>query len=645
MHARHGEAPHAFQYPIYFYALNLDELGDLDRRIPFFSHNRPNLVSFHDRDYLRGYGGLKGRLLEFLEPHHLEGEVAQVLLVTSARYFNYVFNPVSFYYCLRLDGSLAAVVAEVNNTFGERHVYVLPRPEESNGGFGGKAVVAKSFHVSPFNKIEGDYEFWFSKPGETIDIHINILERGRAVFRSRLWGKATALDSTHLARTLLKYPLSTALTIPRILWQAARLKFQKGLPVFTKPYAGSEYTLRGEAPGPFQRLTSGLVLGHFNHLKKGRLSVTLPDRRVLQFGLGDGIQAQITVGNWAFFRRLLSSGDIGLGESFQEGEWTSPDLTAVLEFFGDNLAAADQGLSLAWIGRKLNRWLHLGRANTLSGSKKNIEAHYDLGNEHYSLFLDAHWMYSSAIFASEDESLDEAQERKIGMILAKAKLRPGLKVLEIGSGWGSLAIAAAKLGCQVTSITLSQEQLKLARQRAKEAGEEGRVEFLLRDYRDIEGTFDRVLSVEMLEAVGHEYLGRYFRAVDRALAPGGRAVIQVISVPDERYQAYRQGCDWIQKHVFPGAVCPSPGAMQSAMAAHSRLKIEHSENIGPHYPTTLNRWKKRLLERASEVKALGFDERFLRTWEYYFSYCEAGFRARLIQNYQLVLNRAEREAS
>jgi cyclopropane-fatty-acyl-phospholipid synthase len=645
MHQRLGATGHAFQYPVYVYALDLDELEALDQDLPLFSHNRLNVVSLHDSDYLSGQGSIRGRIDAFLKERGLDAEVKKVTLVTAARYFNHVFNPVSFYYCYGQQGALVAAVAEVNNTFGERHLYILERPETGPGGSFGRATAPKDFHVSPFYEKEGDYEFSFSELGASLDIRIDIVKDGQPVFRSRLWGRARPLTGPSLAKTLLQFPLSAALTMPRILWQAAKLRYQKRLPVITKPYAQSAMTIVAEAPSAFQKATMALVFRFLGRLRRGRLALVLPDRSERSFGGAEaGVQATIVVGNYAFFRRVILGGDIGLGESFQEGEWSSPDLAAVIRLLGENMAQADdRSISLAGLGRLMNRLGHVFRSNTRQGSRVNIKAHYDLSNDLYALFLDKTWMYSSAVFEGQDEDLESAQRRKIRMILDKAQLKPGMELLEVGSGWGSLAIeAASEYGCKVTSITLSDEQLRLARQRADKAGVSALVEFKICDYRDIQGSFDRVISVEMLEAVGHEFLGAYFAALDRALKPGGLAVIQVITLPDQRYEAYRRGCDWIQKHIFPGAVCPSLNALCEAMTASSSFVIDQAENIGLHYVRTLNLWRRSFLAEQEKIKKLGFDPKFIRTWDYYFSYCEAGFQARLINNLQLVLRKGAR---
>ena len=649
MHQRRGPQDHAFQYPLFYVAVDLDSLAQRELG-HVLTYNRRGLLSLWDKDYLSGTGSLRQKVDALLATKGLAQAVTRVTLLTVPRYFGYVFNPVSFYYCYGADGRLVAAIAEVNNTFGERHIYFLDQPKpDPSGLFQARYTVPKDFHVSPFYDRQGDYDFQFAELGEALDIRLNILKEGKPVFFSRLWGQRKDLNKTELLKTLAAYPLSAALTMPRILWQAAKLKLQKRLPVYTKPYPDSAMTIQTETPGLWRGWQRDLVFKHFAKLKKGRLTFTLPDRSVHRFGgQRAGTEAHLTVGNWSFFRRVLLAGDIGFGESYQEGEWSSPDLVAVLRMLGDNLDQADdRRMSLAGLGRSLNRLRHTGNANTLLGSKRNIQAHYDLSNDMYKKFLDPSLMYSCAVFedlaTADQEDLYEAQARKIRRLLEPLKLQAGQHLLEIGSGWGALAIAAVRhYGVRVTSLTLSQEQLKEAQARAFVAGVADKIEFKILDYRHIEGRFDAIVSCEMLEAVGHENYGAYFAALDKALKPGGRASVQVITLPDHRYGAYRQGVDWIQKHIFPGAICPSLAALSEAWARDSHLGLESLEDIGLHYAPTLRRWRQAFLSRADEIKALGagFDDKFIRTWEYYFAYCEAGFSQRLLGDLQLVFTRS-----
>jgi len=372
------------------------------------------------------------------------------------------------------------------------------------------------------------------------------------------------------------------------------------------------------------------------------LTLTTPAGDRLVFGDPHGQpQAAMRVHRHRFFRRAMLAADIGFGESYTDGDWDSPDLVALLALLSlREEAVDDRKLWSALAGRTINFLRHLRRDNTLAGSRRNIGAHYDLGNDFYRLFLDPTMCYSSGLFADPADTLETAQRRKIKTILAKAGIGADDHVLEIGCGWGGLALEAVRrTGCRLTAATISREQHAWVERLVREAGLESRIEVQLADYRQLQGQFSKILSVEMIEAVGHRHLPDYFRALDRLLAPGGRIVLQAITMPDQKYRAYRLGSDWIRKHIFPGGHLPSLGAMLAAMAAGTRLNLVGLEEIGVHYVRTLALWRAALLARRHEVLDLGFDESFVRRWIYYFSYCEAGFRNRLVRNHHLVLAR------
>lgn len=392
--------------------------------------------------------------------------------------------------------------------------------------------------------------------------------------------------------------------------------------------------------GLLERTGSAAVMDSLDRIKHGRLTMTLPDGTTRVFGdAASPVRASLRVKRASFFRRVLLWGDVGFGEAYQHGDFETDDLTALIRLFIENgeAMAVDNGRWAAW-GKIRNRMRHLMNRNTESGSRRNIYAHYDLGNEFFKLFLDPTLMYSCAKF-EPDDTLESAQRRKVDMILDKAGVRPGDHVLEIGSGWGTCAIEAAKRGAQVTTMTISQRQFEFVKARIEREGFSDRVSVVLRDYRKAEGSYDSIVSIEMIEAVGHEFLGTFFATCDRLLKPHGVIVIQGITIPDQRYDAYHGGCDWIQKHIFPGALLPSLTAMCSALTANTSLMVESVENVGAHYAPTLRLWREALLANKDKVKALGFDDVFLRTWDYYFSYCEAGFSTRTLGDLQLVLTR------
>ncbi|MGP3751353.1 class I SAM-dependent methyltransferase [Streptomyces sp. IBSNAI001] len=345
----------------------------------------------------------------------------------------------------------------------------------------------------------------------------------------------------------------------------------------------------------------------------------------------------------AFFRRIGASGLIGFGESYMAGEWDSPDLVGVLTVLAGNAAglvpAPLQKLRSLWALRQ-----PAAQTNTPEGARDNISHHYDLSNDLFALFLDDTLTYSSAVFRgfpAEQELLSAAQHRKIDRLLDLAGVGRGTELLEIGTGWGELAVRAAARGARVTTLTLSREQRELARGRIREAGLQDRVDVRLSDYRDVTGEYDAVVSVEMIEAVGEEFWPEYFRTLERCLAPGGRIALQAITMPDDRMLASRHTYTWIQKYVFPGGLLPSTEAMDRVTAGHTSLRTERRDGFGAHYAETLRLWRERFTERAAEVDALGFDAVFRRMWTFYLAYSEAGFRSGYLDVQQILLTRED----
>lgn len=647
-HARLSPVQHNFRYPVYFYGFDLDELPELARRNPLFGYNRLRPVAIHDRDYLTpGNEPIRDKLTKILLDSGIETAPGRVVLVTAARYLNYVFNPISFFYCYDKTGELFCVLAQVNNTFGEMHLYLLSQPLAESADDGRLQFVNdKQFHVSPFFSRDGHYLFHLTEPEQSLDNQLDFHQGGQLVLVARMRGQAEPLTTGNLLRTIIRRPLTASLTMPRILWQAARLYWQRRLPVYNKPVPDHAMTIRPVAPRLLDRIGMVLCCKFLSRLPRGELRMTLPDGSLYRFGqAGTEPSLLLSVREYRFFRRAILAGDIGFGEAYTDGDWTTDDLPGLLTLLAANEAVLnDRSIVTSTIGRWGNYLRHLLRANTLSGSSRNIREHYDLSNDFFATFLDPSMTYSSAIFAKQEDDLERAQQNKIAMIIDKAGLTAVDHVLEIGCGWGSFAIEAVRqTGCRVTGITLSKEQLSFARQRVRDAGLEDRIDLQLRDYRHIKGQYSKIVSIEMLEAVGHAGLKSYFAACDRALQPGGRAVIQVITIPDRKYNAYRFSSDWIRKHIFPGGHLPSLGAMAAAMAADSHLIIANLENYGLDYARTLANWRQTLLEKRQQILELGYDENFLRKWDYYFAYCQAGFATRIIDLAQLVLQKPEEE--
>ena len=389
------------------------------------------------------------------------------------------------------------------------------------------------------------------------------------------------------------------------------------------------------------RLAAKLVLAGLARWSAGALMMRLPDGRAVQFG-GPAAERRVSivVKDWKFFWRLLTAGDVGVGESYTEGEWTCTDLVELFRQFFHDQSVLASGWSWTVLTR-LRHWaLRLLRANTPAGSRRNIQYHYDLSNDLYRLFLDESMTYSCALFEREDMTLREAQERKLDDICGRLDLGPGLALLEIGSGWGGFAIHAARhYGCHVTSLTLSEQQRQLARERVRAAGVEALVDVRLCDYRHVTGSFDRIVSIEMFEAVGYAYYDAFFTQCGRLLKPGGRMLLQTITVPDQRFDTYRREFDWIRKYIFPGGLLASLHAIVDTLKRRTDFRIEWARDIGLHYARTLRCWREQFLSRLPEVRRLGFDDRFIRMWEFYLASCEAAFSVREIGDLQIVMAR------
>jgi cyclopropane-fatty-acyl-phospholipid synthase len=391
-------------------------------------------------------------------------------------------------------------------------------------------------------------------------------------------------------------------------------------------------------------IAARVVLGRLAAIRRGHLVVRLPDGSTRTFArAGAAPVVEIHVHRWRFFRRLLAGGDVGAGESYVDGDWSTPDLVALTRFFLDNEQELAPAGLLGVVGRLRDRLLHLARANTRSQARRNIHAHYDLSNDFYGLFLDPTMTYSSALFEQPGLDLERAQQCKYRRLAEWAGLGGGEHVLEIGCGWGGFAeYAAGSLGCRVTGITLSEEQARFARDRLARRGLTDRVDIQVVDYRDVGGSYDAVVSIEMLEAVGHRFLDTFFEACDRALAPGGRMALQTITIPDQVYDRYRRGTDWIRMYIFPGGHLPSLGAIQGALARRTSLVVDQLDDLARHYATTLRHWRRRFWEQSEKVLELGFDGRFLRMWDFYLATCEAAFLDRQIGVLQLAMSRSGR---
>ncbi len=353
------------------------------------------------------------------------------------------------------------------------------------------------------------------------------------------------------------------------------------------------------------------------------------------------LHATLQVRDRRFYTEAAFGGSVGAGESFMAGDWSVDDLTALVRILLVNRGVLD-GLDGGWsrVTEPARRALHAAARNTRAGSRRNIAAHYDIGNDFFELFLDPTMMYSCscAVYEREDMTLEQAQIAKLDRLCRKLDLRPGDHLLEIGTGWGALALHAARHhGCRVTTTTISREQHALARERIAAAGLADRITLRLDDYRDLDGCYDKLVSVEMIEAVGHHYFDTFFRRCNDLLVPGGTMVLQAITIDDRQYEAARDSVDFIKRHIFPGCCIPSVTALVQSATRASTLRIVDLEDIGPHYATTLAAWRRNLLGNAEQLRARGYPESLLHMWHFYLSYCEGGFAERALGDAQIVL--------
>ena len=383
------------------------------------------------------------------------------------------------------------------------------------------------------------------------------------------------------------------------------------------------------------------VLKLLQGLRHGSLTLHFPDGKMQRFGGEASPHATLHLNNWNAFGAALKSGDIGFAESFIDGDWTTPDLTALLRVLVQNRTEVEQAIFGSWWGQLAYRVKHWLNRNNRSNSKKNIHAHYDLGNAFYTRWLDPSMNYSSALFGGNlAQSLQQAQEAKVRRVLEQAGVQAGDRVLEIGCGWGALAeMATTGFGAHVTGVTLSTEQLAFAQERMQRLGVADKADLRLQDYRDInDAPFDAVCSVEMIEAVGKDYWPTYFASVATLLKPGGRACIHSIVIDDALYARYINSTDFIQQYIFPGGCLPSPSVFR-AQAQAAGLQVEQEHAFGLDYAETLKRWREAFLKHRDEVLNLGFDKRFMHIWEFYLCYCEAAFMEKNIDVVQYTLRK------
>ena len=411
----------------------------------------------------------------------------------------------------------------------------------------------------------------------------------------------------------------------------------------------SEYSVKkiGKLPLLFPEKHGGLarsfmwkVLGK---LQVGSLTLREGDEAKV-FGStseGSAPHGEVHVHDTDLYRRILTGGSIAAGETFIEGMWSSPDLTEVTRAFSANMAMleamSDKQNWLARLALKLSHW---ARRNTSTRSRENISAHYDLGNDFFSLFLDPSMMYSSAVFPSASADLASASQHKLKLLCEDLELKAEDHLVEIGTGWGGMAIFAAEhYGCRVTTTTISRQQYDYTLEAVAQKGLEDQVTVLFDDYRDLQGQFDKLVSIEMIEAVGHQFYDTYFQKISHLLKPHGKAVIQAITITEQRYEQARDSVDFIKRYIFPGGCLPSLTVVSDALSRVTDMQMSNLRDIGRDYADTLKVWHASFLNKLDEVRAMGFDDRFIRMWRYYLSYCEGGFRERIIGTHQITLTK------
>lgn len=574
-----------------------------------------------------------------------------VLVACTGRVAGHGFDPLSVVWCHDRAGEVSAVLAVVRNTYGGLHQYLV-HPDAR-----GHAVVPKEFFVSPFNDTSGTYRLSVPAPGADLHVGITLERDGEEPFSASVHGRRRAVGTATVLGVALRRPLEPLLTAARIRLHGLRL-WARRVPLVAVP---DRDTGRGER-GPRRRGVPDVPRGPraallgagtrvLFRLAARRLPIRVEPARGRPFGGGrDNPDAPRMLLHRPddFTRRTGTDASIGFGESFMAGDWSSPEPAELLTEFARELT------SLVPLPLQRLRRLHLpgpprSERSTVEGAAANISAHYDLSNELFALFLDATMTYSSALFpdvprrrggapadtagrtdlaadAAGRPDLAAAQRAKIDALLDAAGVGPGSRVLEIGTGWGELCLRAAARGAHVHSVTLSTAQRDTATRRVAEAGFADRVRIEVCDYRHVTGTYDAVVSVEMIEAVGLEHLPEYFGAIDRVLAPGGRVALQSILMDDHRVRTTRHNYTWVHKYVFPGGRIPSLDAVDSALAG-TRLQRTDTSGFGIHYAWTLRLWRERFEARHAEVAALGFDETFRRLWRFYLAYSEAGFRS------------------
>jgi len=660
-HLRTQPAEHGFCYPLSYVWIDPDDPGALCAAHPFWSASRPAPARFRRGDYgTRSTGSLSDGVRAELEPVLGRRPVGAVRMLTQIRRWGWLFNPITVYVVWHVDPERpVGVVLEVTNTpWKERHRYAVALGTPDPDGWMA-AQTDKELHVSPFLDERYRYDVGLRGIGDRIEVRLDVVGHGSCdpTIRTSMQVERHTATRAALSRSLRTNPFPTHRVSLGIHVEALRL-WLKRVPFVPHPAkrsnaghqdpkmtTGTTTEVHPERllahaetsrPVSIAERRGGRVTSTAMHLLLGRIGTDrleiaerIPGREPVDrsYGPGGELMASVRVVDERAYSAVLTEGSVGFGRGYLEGWWTSDDPVTVVRVVIRNMGTLD---------RIRNRWVDLtGWAtdririalsrDTRQRNRDDIAAHYDIGNGFFELFLDDTMTYSSAIFPSADATLAEASRHKYDLLLDRLDVRPGHRLLEIGTGWGGMAIRAAERGCDVVTTTISYEQLSAARKRVAEAGLTDRVTVIDSDWRDLTGRFDRVVSIEMIEAVDWRDYDDYFATIERCLVPGGRAAIQAIVLPDDRWERAKNTEDFIRRFVFPNGHLPSVGAIETAVAGATSMRVGDVERFDDHYAETLRQWRLRFDGQLDEVAALGLDERFQRLWRFYLAYCEAGF--------------------
>ncbi len=633
-HRRLGTPSGEFTHPVSFLYADLEELPELlgGRLV----RPAPGLVRLRRRDLLGGGDGLPTAAAVRALVAERSGRPAPggpIRVLTSPRTLGTCFNPVSLYYCFDADERLDSVVAEVTSTpWLKRHAYVLRAEGEERILRGDHAKV---LHVSPFQDMDHRHVWAVGTPGETLSVHIENHRDGSGTkdFDATLTLRREELTPASLRAAVRRHPAAAVRTLGLIYGHAVALKL-KGAPHFRPPAPDPptpDPRTMTTKPTPSQAVARRAVLAVLRRLSTGRLELTEPDGRRHVLGPGGEPAAIVQINDpeaWV----VLLRGSRGLGRSYTDALWDSPELTDVVRLAARNVHIVDalrrrvQALRVPY-----QHVAGIRRRVTKDQGRQDVHAHYDLGNDLFELMLDETMMYSAGSFSTPEHTLRDASMEKLELVCDKLDLRPEHHVLEVGAGWGGFAIhAATTRGCRVTTTTISAEQHAYAVDRVQQAGVGDLVTVLLEDYRDLTGSYDRVVSLEMIEAVGWQDFPTFFRICSERLWRDGAMLLQAITMDDRAYEVEKASRSFIREQIFPNGCLPSQAEIARCLKTQTDLRMTHHEDLTGDYATTLHHWRKNIEDNAGRLEELGYDERFRRLWRFYLCYCEGGFAERRI---------------